>query len=364
VAAAELTAARISTHAHPLGLPGRPMNHRSPFLIGMAAAAGVAVTAGLVEMIITARQVLVLIGLALFLAVGLEPAVSFVARRWLPRWAAVALVFLALLGAIGGFLAAAVSPLVFQARAFVTQAPHYLQTLQDRHSLLGQLNDRVHVQQRLTSILNGHNSALADGVLGAGVVVFGAVTSIVVVVVLTVYFLADLPRIRRGLYRLVPHSRRPRAILIGDEIFAKVGGYVLGNLLISLIAAVLTFGWLLGFGVPYPLLLAILVAVLDLIPVLGSTIAGVVVCLVALTVSVPVALATGGFFLVYRLIEDYLLVPKIIGRVLKVPGLVTVVAVLLGGVLLGVIGALVAIPVAAAVLLIVREVLVPRLDHT
>jgi predicted PurR-regulated permease PerM len=116
--------------------------------------------------------------------------------------------------------------------------------------------------------------------------------------------------------------------------------------------------------VPYPLLLAILVAVLDLIPVLGSTIAGVVVCLVALTVSVPVALATGGFFLVYRLAEDYLLVPKIIGRVLKVPGLVTVVAVLLGGVLLGVIGALVAIPVAAAVLLIVREVLVPRLDHT
>jgi predicted PurR-regulated permease PerM len=201
-------------------------------------------------------------------------------------------------------------------------------------------------------------------VLGAGVVVFGAVTSVVVVVVLTVYFLADLPRIRRGLYRLVPHSRRPRAILIGDEIFAKVGGYVLGNLLISLIAAVLTFGWLLGFGVPYPLLLAILVAVLDLIPVLGSTIAGVVVCLVALTVSVPVALATGGFFLVYRLAEDYLLVPKIIGRVLKVPGLVTVVAVLLGGVLLGVIGALVAIPVAAAVLLIVREVLVPRLDHT
>ena len=364
VAVAELTAARMSTDTHPLGAPGRPMNHRSPFWVGMTAAAGVAVTAGLVEMIITARQVLVLIGLALFLAVGLEPAVSWLARRWLPRWAAVALVVLALLGAIGGFLAAAVSPLVSQARAFVTQAPHYLQSLQDHNSLLGQLNDWVHVQQRLTSIINGHSSALADGMLGAGVVVFGAVTSVVVVIVLTMYFLADLPRIRRGLYRLVPHSRRPRVILIGDEIFAKVGGYVLGNLLISLIAAVLTFGWLLGFGMPYPLLLAILVAVLDLVPVLGSTIAGVVVCLVALTVSVPVALATGGFFLVYRLVEDYLLVPKIIGRVLKVPGLVTVVAVLLGGVLLGVIGALVAIPVAAAVLLILREVLVPRLDHT
>jgi predicted PurR-regulated permease PerM len=163
---------------------------------------------------------------------------------------------------------------------------------------------------------------------------------------------------------LVPHSRRPRAILIGDEIFAKVGGYVLGNLLISLISAVLTFSWLLALRVPYPLLLAIMVGLLDLIPIIGSTVAGVVVCLVALTVSLPVALATAGFFIVYRVVEDYLLVPKIIGRVLQVPSLITVVAVLVGGVLLGVIGALVAIPVTAAVLLIVREVLIPRLDRS
>jgi predicted PurR-regulated permease PerM len=182
--------------------------------------------------------------------------------------------------------------------------------------------------------------------------------------VLTVYFLADLPRIRANLYRLVPHSRRPRAILLGDEIFAKVGGYVLGNLLISLIAGVLTFIAVLLVGLPYPLLLSIFVALLDLVPVIGSTIAGGVVCLVALSVSLPACAAVTGFFVAYRLVEDYLLVPRIIGRVLKVPALVTVVAVLVGGALLGIVGALVAIPVAAALLLLAREVLFPRLDQT
>jgi len=115
--------------------------------------------------------------------------------------------------------------------------------------------------------------------------------------------------------------------------------------------------------VPYALLLNIFVAILDLAPVIGSTIAGVAVCLVALSVSLPVCLATIGFFVVYRLVEDYLLVPRIIGRVVEVPALVTVVAVLVGGALLGIVGALVAIP-AAALLLLTREMLFPRLDRT
>jgi predicted PurR-regulated permease PerM len=164
-------------------------------------------------------------------------------------------------------------------------------------------------------------------------------------------------------YRLVFHSRRPRAILIGDDILAKVGGYVLGNLVISVIAGVLTFIWLIAFGVPYAFLLAILVALLDLVPVVGSTIAGVIVAAVAFSVSLPVCLATIAFFVIYRFVEDYFLVPKIIGKAVEVPALVTVVAVLVGAALLGIIGALVAIPVSAALLLIAREVLFPRLDQ-
>lgn len=192
---------------------------------------------------------------------------------------------------------------------------------------------------------------------------FGAVADTLVVVVLTVYFLADLPRIRALGYRFVPHARRPRAILIGDDILAKIGGYVLGNLAISAIAGVLTFLWLIIFGVPYAFLLAVLVALLDLVPVVGSTIAGIVVAAVALTVSLPVCVATIAFFVVYRLGEDYFLVPRLIGTAVQVPALVTVVAVLIGAALLGIVGALVAIPAAAALVLIAREVWFPRLDQ-
>ena len=165
-------------------------------------------------------------------------------------------------------------------------------------------------------------------------------------------------------YSLVPHSRRPRVILIGDEILAKVGGYVLGNVITSVIAGLGTYFWLLAFGVPYPLLLAMFVALLDLIPVIGSTIGGVVVTLVALTVSLPVALATLAFYVAYRLAEDYLIVPRIMGRTVQVPAIVSLIAVLIGGVLLGIIGALVAIPVAAAIRVLLHEIAIRRLDKS
>ncbi|MFJ9783336.1 AI-2E family transporter [Amycolatopsis sp. NPDC101161] len=362
VAEAEAEAAEISTPERPLGGIGKRIDRRSPFFIGMTAAAGVAVTYGLIRLLAGAEQILVLVGLALFLAIGAEPAVSWLVTRRFPRWLAVTTVFLVAFGAVGGFLAAAIPVIVEQATALVKQAPEYLREAQDHNTFLGRLNERFHLQQAIESAFSS-GGGLTSGVLGAGKAVFNVVTDTLVVVVLTIYFVADLPRIRATMYRLIPHSRRPRAILIGDDIFSKVGGYVLGNLAVSVIAGVLTLVWLLIFGVPYAALLAIAVAVLDLIPVIGSVIGGVLVSLVALTVSLPVCLATVGFFVVYRLAEDYLLVPKIIGNVLKVPALVTVVAVLLGGALLGIIGALVAIPVAAAVLLLVKEVLYPRLDQ-
>ena len=364
IAAAEAVAAGMRSQQYPLGQPGTPLDGSSAFLTGMSAAAGVAVTAGLVVMIITVRGILVLIGLALFLALGLEPAVSVLARRWLPRWAAVVAVIVLVLAVMGGFLAAAIPPLARQASQFVTQAPAILARWQTHQSALGQLINRLHLQQRLQQTLSGDLSAVFSGLLGAGQVVLTALSSTGIVAVLIVYFVADLPRIRATLYRLVPNSRRPRAILLGDEIFAKVGGYVLGNLLTSLIAGTLTTTFLAIAGVPYPLLLGIFVAIVDLLPVIGSAIAGVVVCLVALSVSLPVCLATIGFFIVYRLAESYLIVPRIIGQSVQVPAVVTVVAALLGGALQGIVGALVAIPAAAALLLLTQEVLFPRLDRT
>jgi predicted PurR-regulated permease PerM len=363
VAEAEAVAEKIRSDKKPLGRPGKPLDRRSPFFIGISGAAGVAVTAGLVKLVLVASDALVLTGVAFFIATGLDPPVSWLARRGLRRGLAVTVVVLAFVGSVVGFFAAVITPLVDQATQFIHQLTLYLQKMQDNSSLLGQLNDRLQLQQRLQRTFSGPSPAILQGVLGAGKAILGTLIELLVVLVLSVYFLADFPRIRRVLYRLVPRSRRPRAILIGDQIFAKVGAYVLGNVLVSLIAGAITFVWLTIMGVPYAVLLSVLVAVLDLVPVVGSTTAGVVVSLTALIVSLLVCLATVAFFVCYRLIEDWLLAPKIIGRVVKIPALVTVVAVILGGVLLGVTGALVAIPIAAALLLIVREGAFPRLDQ-
>jgi predicted PurR-regulated permease PerM len=340
------------------------MNRRSPFFIGMAAAAGVAVTFGLVELTIRARSVLVLIGLALFIAAGLDPAVGWLTRHGVRRWAAVLLTLLAVTAAVAAFLAAAIPPLAAQTTALVAELPRYMHSLQDHNSQLGRLDAQYHIQQRLSRLISTRGSSLIGGVLGAGELVLGAASSLLIVAVLSVYFLADMPRIKLFAYRLAPHSRRTRVILIGDEIFAKVGGFVLGNFLTSVIAGLGTYLWMLAFGLPYPILLGIFVAFMDLIPVIGSTIGGAVVTLVALSVSVPIAVATLGFYIAYRLAEDYLLVPRVMGRTVRVPGVVSVVAVLVGGTLMGIVGALVAIPAAAALRLLLEEVAFHRLDDS
>ena len=333
-------------------------------MIGLTGALGVAVAYGLVEVASRARSVLIIVGLALFIAVGLDPVVGWLVRRGFPRWAAVLTVIGCGVAVAAAFLAAAIPPLTSEATALAHQIPHYMQTLQDRNSQLGKLNVKYHIQQRLSKVVTSGGSSLIGGVLGAGELVLSTASFILVVVVLSIYFLAGLPRIKVFAYQLVPHSRRPRVILISDEVFAKVGGYLLGNFITSAIAGLGTFVWMLALGIPYPILLAMFVALADLLPVVGSTVGGAVVTLVALTVSLPVALATLGFYIAYRLAEDYLLVPRVMGRTVQVPAIVSLIAVLIGGVLLGIVGALVAIPVAAAIRLLLQEIAIRRLDKS
>lgn len=361
---AEAAAAAQAEDTGGLGRPGRAVNRHSPFFIGMTAAAGVAVTYGFVELLVRARSTLILIGLSLFIAAGLDPVVSWLTRRGLPRWAAVMMVLLGMAGVIAIFVAITIPPLTAQTKSLAHEIPVYMHQLQNHNSELGQLNARYHIQQKLMSLLSSKGSALVGGILGAGELVLSTATSALAVIVLTVYFLAGLPGIKVFAYRMVPSTRRPRVILITDQILVKVGGYVLGNVLTSLIAGLGTWLWMLIFGIPYPVLLGFLVAILDLIPVIGSTLGGIIVTLVALTVSLPTAIATLAFYVAYRLAEDYLIVPRIMGRTVEVPAVVSLIAVLIGGVLLGIVGALVAIPVAAAVRLLLHEVTFPRMDRS
>lgn len=346
------------------GRSGPPFDRKNPYVIGLLASLGAATAFAIVWFVMSAAQVLTLLGLAFFIAVGLDPAVTWLARRVMPRWAAIAVVVVALLGVVAAFLALAIPVLVTQSTHLADELPRYMKQAQDHSSTLGRLNARYHIVPNVQKMLNGSGStSMSSGVLGAGKVVIGALTATVLVLVVAIYALADMPRIKRGLYHLAPRSRRARMVLLTDEILARVGGYVLGNLLISVISFAGTWLWCLALGIPYALLLGLLVGLLDLVPIVGSTIGGIVVALVALTVSLPVAIATVVFYILYRFAEDYLLVPRIMGRTVDVPGLVTVVATVIGGAVLGIVGALVAIPLAAGIKLLLHEVAKPRLEE-
>ena len=348
VARAEASADGLSTREAPLGPLGPPLDRRSTFVRGAAAAAGVVLVLAASALVYLARSELVLIGLALFLALGAEPLVSWLIRHRWPRWLGVAAVVAVGLAAATGFVLLVGPVLADQA----AQAPAYLQATQDRGTLIGSLNARFGLQEYLTG----------GQAFTAGRTVFGALGSAVVVVVLAVYLLGDMPRIRRTAYRFVPASRRPRAVLLGDAIAQRVGGYVLGTVLVALVAGLSSLVVFLALGVPYPFLLATVVAVLDLVPVAGSVTAGVLTSLVAFTVSGTVGWTVVGFFVLYRFLEDYLIYPGIVGRVVQVPALLTLVAVLLGAALYGIVGILIAIPIAAAVHLLLHEIVFPRLD--
>jgi predicted PurR-regulated permease PerM len=349
---------------NPFGRPGRPLSRRSPFRVGFTAALGVALAYGLVNALIAVRSVLILILISAFLAIGLNPAVEALERRGLRRSLAVSIVLVGVLAFFVGFGFAVVPPILDQGTQFAHKAPSYVQDLQNNHRIAS-LDARYHFLPRLKAYVDKPErlgGALFGGVLGAGKVVLGAFFAAITVLTLTLYLMANLPDIKAGAYRLVPRSRRARVGLIADEILERVGGYVAGNLLISLIAGSMTYVVLLILDVPYALALALLVAVTDLIPVVGATLGAIVVTLVGLFVSVKTGLIAAAYYAAYQQVENYVLYPRIMKRSVDVSPVATVIAVLIGGSLMGILGALLAIPVAAAVQLVLQEVAVPRQD--
>ena len=351
---------------NPYGRIGRPLNRRSPFRIGLTGALGVAVAYGLVQSLVAVRSVLVLLLVSAFLAIGLDPSVQWLERRGLSRGRAVGVVLLAVLLFFVGFGMAVVPPIVDQGQQFVDAAPGYLKHLQ-ANPKVARLDQRYHVLEQVQGLIADParlGTTVFGGVVGVGKVVIGAFFSAVTVLILTLYFLSNLPDIKASAYRLVPRSRRARVGLLSDEILTRVGGYVAGALSIAAIAGVTTFVLLLLTGVPYPLALALLVALTDLVPLVGATIGAAIITLVAFSVSARVGIIAGGYYLAYQQLENYVLYPRIMKRSVDVSPATTVVAVLIGGSLLGVVGALLAIPLAAAVQLVLNEVVVPRQDAT
>ncbi|MFI9722124.1 AI-2E family transporter [Streptomyces sp. NPDC052396] len=316
-----------------------------------------------VQTVLRIGSVLTLLLLALFVAISLEPVVAWLARSRLGRGWAVTVVVVLLLGLLAGFLALVIPPVTSEVGALVESVPKWLKQLHDHHSFLGRLEDRYHLISKARQQLGSSaGSAVVGGLLGAGHLVINAVFSTVLVVVLTVYFMVGMEQLKEFAYRFVPRSRRAGTVAMTEVILVRVGRYMLGNVATSAIAGLATFAWCAALDVPYPAALGVFVALMDMVPVVGSTIGGVVVSLVALSVSFVIALGTAGFYTFFRLAEDYLIMPKAMRFAVDVHPIVTVVAVVIGGALLGIIGALIAIPVAVAIGIVLDQSVFPRTD--
>jgi predicted PurR-regulated permease PerM len=354
------------------GRPGRPLNRSHPFYLGFTGTLGVLLAYGLVQVVGELSGVLTLVAVAMFLALGLDPVVRWLERRRLPRPLSIALVFAGLVGLCVGFFSAVVPPVVSQLADLTAQIPVYVQDLAegiaaneqlaalDREyeitaRLQQELEDRVASGQTLTTVFGG--------IYGAGRAVASGLASVLTVLVLTLYFLASLRGITSTVYRLVPRSRRRRVQLLGDEVIRRIGGYVIGQVSVAAINGVLTFVLLTVLDIPYSAALALVVGVVGLIPLVGATLGALVAVTVALFTSLTAALVLAAWFIAYQQFENYVIGPRVMQATVSVPATLVLVAALAGGSLLGLLGALIAIPTAAGVLLVVQEVVVPRQDR-
>ena len=233
-----------------------------------------------------------------------------------------------------------------------------------RNPTVNELIDRFDVAERVRQAADVEVAERAiGGVFGGARWVFGTVFNVLTVLVLTIYFLATFERIKDLAYGTVPASRRERVRLLGDEILAKVGAYMVGALAIALLAGLSTFIFATVVGLAYPVALAIVVAVCDLIPQIGATLGAIIVSLVGFATSLPVGISCLIFFIVYQQVENYLIYPKVMRRSVEVSDVAAIVGALLGVSLFGVLGALIAVPMVAGIQLIIREVVLPRQER-
>jgi predicted PurR-regulated permease PerM len=345
------------------GAPGPPLGRRNPFLIGLLGGLGLLVAYGIFLGLRNAASILVLIFIALFLAIGLNPAVTRLRRWGLPRGLAVTVIALGVVLLLCGGVFALVPPLVTQTGQLIENVPRYIESLQ-RNEAVSDLVQRYDILSKVQSALDaGTVTNALGGVVGGAKLLFGTIFNVLTVIVLVIYFLAAFDRIKEGGYALVPRSRRQRVRLLTDEILSKVGAYMVGAIAIAVLAGLSTWVFAMVVGLGYPFALAVVVAVFDLIPQIGATLGAIIVSLVGLADSLGTGIACIIFFVIYQQVENYLIYPRVMRRSVKVSDVAAVTAALLGVGLFGVIGALIAIPMVAAIQLIVREVVYPSMEE-
>ena len=347
---------------------GAPIDRGHPFYFGFVATMGALSAFVLLRALASASQVFVLILVALFLATGLNPAVEAIRRRGASRTTAVAIIFISVLSLVGIFLALVVPPLVRQTTHLIEIAPSLLQDLKNNPTI-ADLNSHYAfidtLQKKLTSITSDGTLIITafGGVIGVGKTVLSGTFTGLTILVLTLYFITSLPEATAIGLKLVPASRRPRVALLVDAVIARVGAFVGSQILISFFASIFVTILSLILGLPSPIAIGIIVFICGLVPLIGHFLGCGIVTLIAATQSVAIGIIAFVSYVVYVQIENYVVTPKIMKRTLALPGAVTIIAALIGTSLLGLVGGLLAVPVAASVILILEEVVFPRAEQ-
>lgn len=329
------------------------------------------VALGIGGLVVELGTVLTYIFVALFFALGLDPLVSWLEDKKLPRPLAITAVFAAVLLLFVGLLVYIIPILVEQLTLFITSAPQIVNDIASQEWVIDleqQLRGVVKVDELIQGaqgfIGNPNNLlSLGGGLLAVGTGIASGVTGSVIVLILTLYFLASLRSMKAAAYRFAPASHRVAAREVGDEITGAVGRYVVGQVSLAAVNGVLSFIMLLVIGGPVPALLACVAFLGSLIPLVGTLSGAVIISLACLLISPVTAFTAAIYYLIYMQVEAYVLSPRIMNRAVSVPGAIVVIAAVAGGTIAGVLGALVAIPAAASVIIIVQKVVYPRQDQ-
>jgi predicted PurR-regulated permease PerM len=310
----------------------------------------------IIWLIIRLWSILLLLLISLLLTAALNPAVVWLQRRGLKRSGAVSVVLLGVLAVFVIFLLLLIPPIVDETSKFIDDLPAYVERtrglLQDRYPTLYARLEEYAQQQA-----SGQGLAFdipVPRILSAGAGIFQGISNTIVVLVITAYLLLDGGRIYRWSVRYLPDSQEVKVRRAMPEISSVVSGYVVGQIFTSLIFGIFAFIVLSIADVPQPLFLALLAAILDAVPIIGVFVATIPAFLLALTVSVPTAIAVLIAYVVYQQVENYVIVPRVYRGTLQISSFAVLVAVIVGGELLGIIGVLMALPIAAAIPVVER----------
>ena len=335
------------------GTPGAPIEKSSPFYFGFLATSGALTAFVLLRSLAAASQIFVLIIISIFLAMGLNPAVEFFRRRGLSRGASVS----AILGLVLIFVIVLafliIPPVVRQSTSLIENAPTLLENLKN-NSFINDIDKHYGIIDSTTAKLQSITKSgtllvsAFGGIVGVGKTFISGVFTALTILVLTMYFTISLPQgIEYGI-RLAPGSRRPRVKALTNGIVSRIGAFVGSQISVAFIAGIVMAILCAVLGMPSPIALGMLVFICGMIPLVGHFIGSAILTVVGLTQSVLTGVAILIAYLLYQQIENYILMPKIMQKSLSIPGLVTIVSALIGASLLGLVGGILAVPIAAS----------------